>query len=236
MSSTSWPSEIDAVFVLIHPTKEKARHAFLLPHLRERGIPADKIIVCAPTWGDELTAAQIFSLYDPFLRPHIPIFTFKARSLSRGEISLVLNFITAARTAVERGLKKVLIFESDTWLREDFCSRLHDLLADLRDKTWDYVSLGEGARTRPKGCDSSFYGPTRAYPPNHQFVYRCTDSMLFQVSYLAKMLPTIVPFRECLDWELNIQAMAHQSKSWWADPPLAEQGTAVGRQETTLIA
>lgn len=236
MPSTMFPADIDAVFVLVHPQKEKSRYNFLLPHLHSRGIPPDKIIVCAPTWGDELSAAHIFSVYDPYLRPGIPIFTFKARCLSKGEISLVLNFIAAARMAVERRMQKVLVFESDTWLREDFCPRLQDLLVDLRDKTWDYVSLGEGARTRPRGCDPSFYAPTRAYPPNHQFVYRCTDSMLFQVSYLAKILPTVIPFRECLDWELNIQSMAHQSKSWWADPPLAEQGTAVGRQETTLVA
>jgi hypothetical protein len=236
MSSMQFPSEIDAVLVLVHPTKEKARHDFLLPHLLSRGIPQEKIIVCAPTWGDELSSSQIFSVYDPFLRPGMPVFTFKARCLSKGEISLVLNFIAAARIAVERNMHKVIVLESDTWLREDFCLRLEDLLADLRNKTWDYVSLGEGVRTRPRGCNPSFYSATKAYPPNHQFVYRCTDSMLFQVSYLAKVLTTILPFRECLDWELNIQALAHKSTSWWADPPLAEQGTAVGRQETTLVA
>ena len=96
--------------------------------------------------------------------------------------------------------------------------------------------MGEGTRTRPPGCPQSFYVPTKAYPPPHEFVYRCTDSMLFQVSYLAKIITTLIPFRECLDWELNIQNMHHKGKTWWADPPLAEQGTTVGRQETTLTA
>lgn len=236
MSSTIWPRAIDAVFVLVHPKYEEARYGRLMSHLQQRGIPSDKIIVCAPTWGHELGNETIFSVYDPYLRPGMPVLTFKSRCLSKGEISLVLNFVAAARAAVERRMQTVLIFESDTWLRPDFCQRLTDLLDDLRDKEWDYVSLGEGARTRPNGCDPSFYARTRAYPPNHQFVYRCTDSMLFRVSYLAKILPTLVPFRECLDWELNVQSMLHGSKSWWADPPLAEQGTAVGRQETTLVA
>lgn len=233
-----WPSEIDAVFVLVHKEKEKERYDRLLPHLISRGIPAEKIICCAPTWGDQLTSDLIFQVYDPFSRGNMPVFTFKSRCLSRGEISLVLNFFAAARAAVEQGMKKVIIFESDIWLREDFVGRLTQLLGDLNTngKEWDYVSLGEGVRTRPEKCDPSMYAPTKAYPPNHQFVFRCTDSMLFQVSYLAKMLPTLLPFRECLDWELNVQTMLHKGKSWWADPPLAEQGTAVGRQETTLIA
>ena len=156
--------------------------------------------------------------------------------LSKGEISLVLNFYSAAQLAVEAGWKTVILFESDVWLRDDFVPRLTDLLKDLSTKEWDYVSLGEGVRTRPPTCDPSLYAPTKAYMPPHQYVFRCTDSMLFKVSYLQRILTTLIPFRECLDWELNIQTMAHKGKALWADPPLAEQGTAVGRQETSLVA
>lgn len=232
----SWPQEIQKVFLLVHQQKEKERYDRLIPHFLSRGIPADKIVCIAPTWGSDLKSSDIFRFYDPFCRLGMPVFTFKGRCLSKGEISLVLNFIAAAQTAVQQNLSHVLIFESDTWLRQDFVERLCDLLNDLKDKEWDYVSLGEGARTRPEKCDPSMYAKTKAYTPPHQFVFRCTDSMMFKVSYLQKILTTLIPFRECLDWELNIQTMAHKGKTWWADPPLAEQGTAVGRQETTLIA
>jgi hypothetical protein len=232
----SWPSELDKVFLLVHEQKEKERFERLIPHFLSRGIPREKILCVAPTWGSELTSEQIFQVYDPYCRQGIPIFTFKARCLSKGEISLVLNFATAAKIAIDNRWTNVLIFESDTWLREDFVQRLCDLMEDLKSKEWDYVSLGEGARTRPQNCSMSMYAKTKAYPPPHQFVFRCTDSMLFKVSYLQRILTTLFPFRECLDWELNIQTMAHKGKAWWADPPLAEQGTAVGRQETTLIA
>ena len=232
----NWPSEIDKVFLLVHTVHEKERYERLIPHFLERGIPSDKLICCAPTWGSELTSEMIFQVYEPYSRESVPVFTWKARCLSKGEISLVLNFYAAAKQAVEEGHKTVLIFESDTWLRDDFVSRLTDLLDDLKSKEWDFVSLGEGVRTRPPNCDPSFYAKTKAYVPPHQFVFRCTDSMLFQVSYLQRILQTLLPFRECLDWELNIQTMAHKGKAFWADPPLAEQGTAVGRQETTLMA
>lgn len=232
----NWPQQIDKVFLLVHTVHEKERYDRLLPHFLSRGIPADKIVCCAPTWGNELSSDFIFQVYDPFCRQGVPVFTWKARCLSKGEISLVLNFFAAARAAIEQNYTQVLIFESDTWLRDDFLPRLNDLMKELANKEWDYVSLGEGVRTRPPNCDPSMYAPTKIYAPPHQFVFRCTDSMLFQVSYLRKLLPTLIPFRECLDWELNIQTMAHKGKAWWADPPLAEQGTAVGRQDTTLSA
>lgn len=232
----TWPSQVDKVLLLVHTVHEKERYERLVPHLLSRGIPADKILCCAPTWGSELTSELIFQVYDPYCRGGIPIFTWKARCLSKGEISLVLNFFAAAKLACDQGWTTVLIFESDSWLREDFVPRLHDLFQDLAPKEWDYVSLGEGVRTRPPTCEPSLYAPTKAYVPPHQFVFRCTDSMLFKVSYLRQILSTLIPFRECLDWELNLQTMSHKGKALWADPPLAEQGTAVGRQETTLTA
>jgi hypothetical protein len=223
---------VDQIFLLANSRREPERLNRLLPHLLERGIPKDKITMSGPTWGDELTSEEIFQFYDPFCRKELPVFTFKARCLSRGEISLVMNFIWGAQEACRRGYKTVVFLESDVFLRDDFISRLDALIAQPVD--WDYISLGEGVRTRPTNCDISQFGPTKLYEPPHQFVYRCTDSMLFKVSYLQRILQTMRPFRECLDWELNIQNMHHKGISLWADPPLVEQGTCCGRLETTL--
>lgn len=238
MPRTEWPSQIDHVFLLANPRREKDRCDRLAPHCVEQGIPSQRLSFCGPTWGDELSTEQIFKYYDPFCRPHIPIFTFKARCLSKGEISLVLNFAQAAMTAIQNNLKVVIMLESDVWLRPDFVERLHQILEDAEStgKEWDYISLGEGARTRPEKVPESMFAPTKLYPTPHKFVFRCTDSMLFKVSFLQKVMTTLFPFRECLDWELNIQAMGHNAKTWWADPPLAEQGTSCGRMLTHLTA
>jgi hypothetical protein len=226
---------LDKIVLLVNPKREEERFQRLITHLQQRGIPLEKIAISGPTWGDELSNDLIFQYYDPFCRKGMPIFTFKARCLSKGEISLVLNFLAGAEAVVKNNLNTVLFLESDVFLREDFTERLDDLLKQLDGRDWDYVSLGEGARTRPPGCDPSFFGKTKIYDPPHQFVYRCTDSMLFRVSYLRKVLTTIVPFRECLDWELNIQHMHHKSIALWADPPLVEQGTSCGRLITHLV-
>lgn len=246
-AATAWPDAVRAVYVLCHPIKEKARWDRLLPHLLQRGVPADRIRPCAPTWGTELTPEQIFRVYDPYLkRGQLPTFTFKGAGLTRGEISLGLNFGAAVADAVRRteaqggenaeGL--IMTLESDIWLREDFVARLGDLLrsAVTVEPEWDFISLGEGVGTRPPGAPSSYYAPTAAYRPPHNWVFRCTDSMLFTTGFLKRVAKTYLPFKEIIDWEMNYQLAVNQGKPLWADPPLAEQGTWNNRLLTSLPA
>jgi hypothetical protein len=232
-----FPSEIDKVYVVCHSEKEKSRYERLVQHLKEVGIPDDRIIYMAPIWSDELTNDFIFRVYDPFLPRQCPGLTFKGRGLSKGEISLGVNFYSCVKHAVEHKFKKIIVLESDIYLRKDFVNCLNDLLEDLKkDNSWDYVSLGEGVGTRPSEAPKSYYSKTKAYKPPHQFVYRCTDSMMFQLGFLEKLVHTFIPFREIIDWEMNYQNMIHNGNALWADPPLAEQGTCYSREITSLPA
>jgi hypothetical protein len=235
---SAWPDAIKCVYVLCHPTKEKERYERLVPHLLERGVPAERIHIWAPTWGSELTVEQIFSAYNPYLeRARLPTFSFKGSNLTRGEISLGINFATAVLDVARKSQEGLIMFlESDIWLREDFVPRLCDLLADTKGRPWDYLSLGEGVGTRPPGAPFSYYAPTKAYTPPHQWVFRCTDSMLFSTQYLRRLAHTVLPFKEIIDWEMNFQLMLHRGIALWADPPLAEQGTCYSRIVTTLPA
>lgn len=226
---------IDKIYVLVHPEYEKERFTRLVQHFNDVGLPSEKIVYGAATWGSELTSSLIFSVWDPFLRAGVPNLTWKSRCLSKGEISLVLNFFAAISDAVKQNYTNVLIFESDVYLRKDFTARMKDVWSDLSGD-WDYVSLGEGIGTRPQGVLASYWAKTRCYTPPHQFVFRCTDSMLFRVEFLRKVLTTILPFRECLDWELNYQMVFHKGKPYWADPPLAEQGSSRSREPSLLPA
>lgn len=234
-SNREFPKEIDKIILLVNKEKEPHAYKRLINHVISRGIPLNKISVCSPTWGDELSNETIFKVYHPYGRAHIPTLTFKARCLTKGEISLVLNFYFASIQAIQDNLGIVIFLESDVWLCEDFIERLSDLMIELKDKPWDYVSLGEGVKTRPPASiANSIFSPTKVYTPPHQFVFRCTDSMLFKVDYLKKIVSTLIPFHECLDWELNVQNMIHKGNVLWADPPLVEQGTMVSRVASSL--
>jgi hypothetical protein len=230
-----WPDAVKTVYVLCHPEKEKDRYDRLVLHLKSVGIPEERIKICAPTWGADLTVDEIFSAYNPYLKRPVPTFTFKGAGLTRGEISLGMNFAEAVKQASEQeGL--VITLESDVWLRPDFVKCLNDLLADVAGRPWDYISLGEGVATRPPEGPFSYFGPTKGYKPPHQWVFRCTDSMLFTTDYMKRLKGTFLPFREIIDWEMNYQLMLHRGIALWADPPLAEQGTCNSRLLTSLPA
>ena len=230
-----WPN-VDKVYIICHKTKEKERYDRLVKHLEQVGIPKEILEFRAPIWSDELQNDLIFSVYDPFLERQLPCLTFKGRGLSKGEISLALNFYSCVKDAVKNKYKTIITLESDIWLRENFVECLTDLLEDVKHKSWDYISLGEGVGTRPPNAEKSYYSKTKAYNPPHNLVYRCTDSMMFQLPYLEKLVTTFIPFREIIDWEMNYQNLLHKGIALWADPPLAEQGTCFARLISSLPA
>jgi len=160
--------------------------------------------------------------------------SLQSPGLSRGEISLMLTFHEAMRQILEAGHERVIVFESDVTLREDFLDRLKTVLEGLLVGEWDYVSLSEGIGTRPTGHDKSYYGEQKLYPPPHQWVFRCCDSMLLRRRFLEKVWQTFIPFRECLDWEMNVQLMIHRGVALWADPPLVEPGTGRWKMQSSL--
>jgi len=187
--------------------------------------PVNKINICAPTWGTTLTDDICFKVYDPWLpRPGWPSFTWKNRCMIKGEISLILNFYAAMKDAVENKYKQVLILESDVCLRNDFAERLTIILEKLEARTepWDYVSLSDGVGTHATEYTGNYMEQTIC-EPTHQYVFRCTDSMLFRTDIFNKIINTIIPFRECMDWELNFQFLLHSGKGLWAEPHLVEQ-------------
>ncbi len=235
----AWPEEVKWVYILCNPQHEKARFERIIPHMIIRGIPKERIRVCGPTWGDTLETQTIFKVYDPFLkRGDLPPFCYKSARLSKGEVSLVLNFFAAAQNAAKdiSGNDMVLVFESDAYIRRDFVPRLRETIAGAAaaEAEWGCVSLGEGVGTRGVSGTRSYSAPTKVFPSPHTWPYRCTDSMLFRGSYLQSIAKTLLPFKESLDWELNFQNMLNRGKVLWVDPPLAEQGTTHGREDTLL--
>jgi hypothetical protein len=187
-------------------------------------------------WGSEISAEDFMKVYDPFNGRHGfgMAMSFKSAALSRGEVSLVLTFYVAIQQALAQEGDMFLFFESDVVLRADFLERLESVLNECSMREWDYISLGEGVGTRPKGAEFSYFAPTKLYSPDHQFVFRCTDSMLIRRSFLEKLRLTLLPFRECLDWELNFQMILHRGVALWADPPLVEPGSGRWRSLSLL--
>jgi len=238
-SKNTQMSLIPHIYILCNPEHEPVRYQFLLRHLPSRGIPKEKMHFVSKIWGSDITTEIMQKVYDPFkhrfgMKHNLSL---QSVALSRGEMSLMITFHDCIRQILESGQDHVIVFESDVTLREDFLQRLETVLKGLPSNEaggWDYVSLGEGVGTRPPGCDESYFGEQKLYSPPHQWVFRCCDSMLLHRRFLEKVWHTIIPFRECLDWEMNVQMMLHRGTSLWADPPLVEPGTGRGKMQSSL--
>jgi hypothetical protein len=228
------------VYVMCHPQKEPERFKFLLRHLPERGIPEDKIRFVGGIWGSEITEELYSTLYKPFYKKFgsNKNLSFKSACLSKGELSLCITFFNIINSCVKGDSDIILVFESDVYLRPDFISRLKEVLEKAKTEytDWDYISLGEGVGTRPPGTPLTYFSETTLHKPPHQWVFRCTDSMVLQKKFMEKLQQTFFPVSDSLDWELNLQMIAHKGVSVWADPPLVEPGTNRNRVLTTLPA
>lgn len=225
------------IFIMCNPLHEPERYSFLQRHLSKRGIPLSKVEFVHDKWGSELVPDDVFGVWQPF-GLHLGIdrvINFKATALMRGEISLNRTFYKVVQKGLQTGADYILVFESDIVLREDFLSRFKEVV-DTQPDIWDYISLGEGVNTRPPGREmTTYFGPTEICdPPKHPWVFRCCDSMLLHRKFLEKLAVTFLPFREALDWELNLQLLVHKGKAYWVDPPLAEPGTGRHRTKTSL--
>lgn len=221
---------MNTAYVLCNPTYEVERFTFLQDHLKARGITT--VHWTYGPWGSEIISEEYFKVYDPFIdRFGVGrALTFKSAGLLKAEVSLAIAMwkaYDAAATSPGSDDDPILVLESDVVLREDFQERMRDVLKGLEGKAWDYVSLGEGASTRPlnRNCFSSYFGPNEIVKMPNAFCFRCTDSMLFRRGFCKKLRETFLPIRECTDWWMNIQATLHKAECYWVDPPIVEQGS-----------
>jgi len=219
----SWPSPIDHAFILCDPSKEPVRANYLNSWLKQNNISKDCYTMDLHCYGNTLTMETVNKVYNPWVDRKPVEFqrNFNSYNLKLGEISLVVNWAHAARTAVERGYKVVMILESDVIFHDDFLSGLADGMKQLEGRDWDFLSLTAGANLRPRRPADDV--ARKWFPAPGYYHTRTTDAMIFKVSMLERILGTLFPFAEVLDWELNYQLSLHNSKSLWLDPPILHQ-------------
>lgn len=230
-----WPRPIDHTFILCDPSKEPERARYLQSWLASHAIDPSSYTMGLHCYGNTLSVERAYEVYNPWQdrKPVEKQRSFNSYNLKLGEISLVLNWAHAARTAVERDYKVVMILESDVLFNDDFLEQLEKAMRmlDSKQSDWDFLSLSAGANLRPQRAPgSSELGWFRVANYYHT---RTTDAMIFKVSMLESILGTLFPFAEVLDWELNYQLELHKSRSFWLDPPILRQGS--GKEYSTTL-
>ena len=223
-----FPSPIDHVYILCDPQKEPDRAAYLNQWLKDNDIDPTNYTMVLDTYGDDpyFQTKDVWDKYDPWSTAHgrKPL-NFNTTNLKPTELSLIWNWAGIARRAVLTQHRVVMILESDVLFCPHFLQSFQTSLTALEAETagaWDFLSLSASAGLQPPLLE-----PGRLwYKPNHPMLpTRCTDSMVFRVPLLAKILDTLFPCAEALDWELNFQLTLHNARSYWLHPPVTRQGS-----------
>lgn len=225
--------DVDHIFILCDPQREPERAKYLLSWLKNHKIPESSYTMGLSCYGDTVDDATAIRVYNPWQnRRYREMGSSVTHSnLKKSEISLGINWHAAATIAVQRGYKEVLFLESDVLFYENFIENFNKVMEDIREKDWDFLSISAGANLRPSRPKDEKHLAWFKAP----FYYhtRTTDAMVIKVSMLEKIINTFFPFADIIDWELNYQLTLHNSKSFWLDPPILEQGS--GRQYPTTL-
>jgi hypothetical protein len=229
---TKWPRPIDHTYILCDHRREPDRAAYLTGWLSHNQLDADCYTMSLACYGPELSASECHRVYDPWQnrKPIEYQRSGTSYNLKPGEISLVLNWAAAAQAAVAAGHNVVMMLESDVLFDDGFLMKLTAVMNPLEGKDWDFLSLSAGAGLRPPRNPQSHDG---WFSAPYYYHTRTTDAMIFKVDMLKKILGTLFPFVDVLDWELNYQLTLHKSISLWLDPPILRQGS--GKEYATTL-
>ena len=189
----------------------------LLPALLSAGFQKEDI-VCVPFMNtEELNSNSIFNIYDPFLpRGKLPLLNPKATHLPLDDIVHMCSFVTILQNAATLDLPDesvILVLDATTIPRRDFNGRLKDIM----EMEWDCLSLAHHPSVLTE--DSSYFADSEVC--QHEVACRITSrAVAFRLSYVKKIVKTILPFRERLDYELVFQTLIHKTKAQYIFPPI----------------
>ena len=225
---------VDHTFVICDPQKEPERFLYLQTWFRTQDIDPSCYTIGVSCYGSCLTVEEAYRVYNPW-QTRTPVEkerNFNSYNLKLSEISLVMNWIHNANVAIQKGYERVMMLESDVLFEENFLEKLEKVLAILGSQQFDFLSISARDDLRPSRVpgDTSY----QWFRNPGYYHTRTTDAMIFQVSMLRKIVGTILPFAEVLDWELNYQLALQASRSLWLDPPIVRQGSG-NEYPTTLV-
>jgi hypothetical protein len=210
-------SRIAKIYIQGELKRTESEFYTLLPTLLSAGFQKEEI-VCVPFMNaEELHSNSIFNIYDPFLpRGKLPLLDSKAMHLPLDDIVHMCSFVTILQNAATLDLPDesvVLVLDATTIPRRDFEGRLKDIM----ETEWDCLSLAYHPTVLKD--DASYFADSEIC--QHEATCGITSrAVALRLSYIKKIVKTILPFREPLDYELVFQTLIHKKKAQYVFPPM----------------
>ena len=208
-------AHVDAVFVLsVRSFEDRIEH--IKQELADHGIAFEWIFEHD---ASELSAQLIEA-------------TFAPSDLGRPQQSLVLKHIETWERCVQRGYRRVLVFEDDSILASDFEKRFADAMVAAKNIAQPYmIYLGCG--------DNKYVGPSAAASSplvRTAMPLPATDATVFDARAAQLRLDYVAQHRitRPADWLMREADAAMGVAQFWLTQPIVEQGSMNGRFASVL--
>lgn len=204
---------VDAVYVLSVKSFD-TRIAHIRAELGRHGIPFEFVF--------EHDAKE--------MDPALVNATFAPSDLKAGQQSLVLKNIHVWRTALSRGLRRVLVFEDDAVLRQDFAPRFEEAMRALEKQPPGWLLFLGGLDT--KVPDRYFLAPG----PLVELPIATTEAYVCDLEAIRRRLAWLDDNRVTLAADFLIRQVDAQVgvRQFWMRHPVVEQGSVLGLFDSVL--
>ena len=207
--------QVDAVFVLSVRTFHD-RIAHIEAELRNHSIAFE--------WIFEHDAAE--------LDPELVAATFAISDMGPPQQSLVLKHIETWKRCVERGYRRVLVFEDDAMLARDFSRVFSDAMRDadlIQQPYMVYLGCGDNKYVAPAERTDAVLVKTKLALP-------ATDATVFDQRAARLRLEYVAGHKitRPADWLMREADAAMGVVHYWLRDPIVEQGSMNGRFASVL--
>jgi GR25 family glycosyltransferase involved in LPS biosynthesis len=144
-------------------------------------------------------------------------YKYKSLHLNSVQKCITIAHIEVYKDIVKKQYKRCLILEDDAILAYDFANRLR-LYNERLPYDFDIGSLNDGCGLHAQNINPSV-------------IWYYVQSLRTCCAYIIsndcciKLLKTIIPFSEAIDWELNVQIQKHDLRVYWAEPTIVSDGS-----------
>lgn len=163
------------------------------------------------------------------------------RGITKSELSLAIKFIKCIETIAQSGYDNVVFFEDDVIFDDNRYGfengtkeKILDYLAMADEVGWDVLFLG-GAFTHSL-IENKAIGHYKnlVLVDHHQPSTNTTSSFAMTKGACVKILDTLYPICNAIDWEFNYHFKANEFRVFHTIPYLCGQASTLGLCSTTL--
>jgi GR25 family glycosyltransferase involved in LPS biosynthesis len=139
--------------------------------------------------------------------------------LTPAQICIGIAHLEIYKKILERDYKYTLILEDDALLDFDFSIKLDEYLKTLpQDFEVAYLNNGCSQHVRHANNKDVWYRMNEG---------RTLCGYIVTQEFCKKLLKSSIPYTEVIDWEVNTQVKKQNLISYWAEPPIIKDGSAI---------